>query len=338
LKKAEAAVPVIAQCEPFMDLISNLPPSLREILRAVPASLQADCREIRLRAGRPIALTLPGGTRYLTGSGRVSALCQPHYDCLTAQDLEEALRALCGYSVHSFTEAIAQGFIPLPGGHRAGVAGTAGVEQGRVVGVRAVSSLNLRVARDVPGVAAELAQKIFEGGHLRNLLILGEPGSGKTTVLRDLARILGDAGRRVALVDERGELAGVRDALPSRDVGVNTDVLSGYPKAEGILIALRGLAPDVVICDELGAFDDVAAIAAGAHAGVAFVCSAHAGSEAQAVRRPVIKKLLDDGIFDALCQLSGAETPGKILRLSMLPRGADDSILENTCNTAYSMI
>ena len=252
--------------------------------------------------------------------GRVTPLYQDNCTTLTGAHLSQILRALCDYSVHSYTQDIAQGFITLPGGHRAGICGTAvcGLRSqetgagGETVAVRDISSINLRIARQVPGAAAELCGMLYAAAHgedaLPNVLIAGPPGSGKTTILRDLALRLSSglcgAYRRTAVVDERGELAGAREGAPCRDVGANTDVLTGYPKGEGILLAIRSLSPEVIICDELGGEQDAAAIEAGLGAGVRFAASVHAGSAREVLERPIVKRLLRCGAFDYIVLLT----------------------------------
>ncbi|MCL2300798.1 MAG: Flp pilus assembly complex ATPase component TadA [Firmicutes bacterium] len=292
---------------PFDQAIARLPDYLTAPLTRLPEDLRTRATEIRMRAGGAVTLTLPEGPQFLLASGRTASL--PREDCLrlTGAQLAQILRALCEYSVHSYTEDIARGYLTLPGGHRAGVCGTAVTERGVVIAVRDISSVNLRIAREVHGAASDICARLFRDGHLPGLLISGPPGSGKTTLLRDLARRLSDGlcgpCRRVALIDERGELAGACQSAPCCAVGANTDVLTGYPKGEGILLAIRSLAPEIILCDELGGEADAAALEAGFHSGVRFVATLHAGSAEEALARPAARRLLARNAFDALVQL-----------------------------------
>lgn len=236
--------------------------------------------EIRLRTGRrACAVTL---------DGRMLKCSEP----FSQEDITACFLELCRNSVHSYAREISEGYITLPGGHRVGFCGTAVTGSGAVSTLRDVSSLNIRFAREVRGCARELCSRAFVDG-LCSLVVAGKPLSGKTTVLRDMARILGET-HRVCVIDSRGELAGVHGGIPALDIGENTDVLNGYPKAEGIMCALRSLSPEIIICDEIGS--DAEAVAQCMNCGVKLVVSAHAGSIRELRGRPGISALVD--MFD----------------------------------------
>ncbi len=247
----------------------------------------ADIAEIRLRAGRCAAA--------VTVSGKIIPCSAP----FSEKDIADCFAELCRYSVHSYSREIAEGFITLDGGHRVGLCGTAVMSGGAVVSVKDISSLNIRIAREVRGCAEELYGRFFAGG-LCSLLLAGRPMSGKTTVLRDLSRMLGEK-YRVALIDSRNELSASVRGLPTLDVGENTDVLCGYTKSAGIMTALRSLSPDVIICDEIG--DDYEAVEQCLFCGVKVIAAAHAGSLSELSRRRGTDRLLP--LFDCAAVIGG---------------------------------
>lgn len=241
----------------------------------LPCPIEA-IAEIRLRTNRRAAA--------VTLDGRMLP-CSPPF---TQQDITDCFLELCRDSVHSFAREIAEGYITLPGGFRVGFCGTAVVHGGKLDSLRDISSLNIRIPREVRGCGEELCRRAFSEG-LCSLILCGKPLSGKTTVLRDMARILG-AAHRTAVVDSRGELAAVQGGVPALDVGENTDILNGYSKSEGIMCALRSLSPEVIICDEIG--EDAEAVRQCMSCGVKLIVSAHAGSIEELKRRPSVSGLL----------------------------------------------
>lgn len=283
----------------------------------LPVSVRSRAQEIRLRVGKPVALSLPEGVCFLSRRGETAARPVGDMLCPTRAQMEEAFRILCDCSVHSHQREIRSGFLTLRGGHRAGLSGTAVQDDaGNILNLREISSVNLRVARDIEGAADPVAAALFRGGQAAGTLLFGPPGCGKTTVLRDLARQLssGRMGRyyRVAVVDERGELAASFGGVPQNDLGPCCDILDGYPKGEGILQAVRCLSPDVVLCDEIGGEEDARAVEQSLNAGVAVVASAHAGSLEELAARPQIRRLLRSGAFEHAARLAGRERPGVV--------------------------
>ncbi len=232
--------------------------------------------EIRLRAGREAAaVRLDGAT----------GICSK---ALLSEDIEECFREICGNSVHSYRREISEGYITIAGGHRVGFCGTYTAGSGGEFTLKNISSINIRFAREVIGSAEEIYNQIFSKG-LSSMLLIGKPLSGKTTILRDLSRILGSR-HRVALIDTRGELAGCVEGVPQLNVGVNTDVLTGYPKSTGIMCAIRSLSPEVVICDEIG--DDAEALEQCMYSGVKIIASIHASGIEEIKARADIGRLV----------------------------------------------
>lgn len=299
----------------FQSAVCALPEVLRKQLDRLPEAFTDTIEQLRFRVGQPIAADTVNGLYYLLGNRVYPADTPARLTRLSVKDMETLFAALCRYSVHSYTAQLREGYITLPGGHRAGVCGTAGTENGQVRSVHRITSICLRIAKAVPGAADAVMERIdtVENG----LLIAGVPGSGKTTLLRDLVRQLPEHALtewgRIAVVDERSEICGVADGQPALDVGRCCDVLDGYPKSAGILIALRTLAPKWIVCDEIGSMDDVEAVLQGVNAGVRFVASVHAASKADCYARLQIRALLETGAFSDIVLLDPKEK-GRILQ------------------------
>ena len=275
--------------ERFAAAAALLPKELRAAALALPEEQRGLCEELRLRLGHPPTLRLPDAERPFAAAP------------VTQRTLEDVLLAATGASVHAHAQELRRGYVSAPGGVRVGVCGTAVCAGGGVETLRAPSSVCIRVVRQIPGAGCAL----YGALHGRSVLVISAPGGGKTTFLRELVRFLSDGGTRVALVDARGELAGMGADGPGFEVGRCTDVLTGAPKAEGALMLLRAMAPECVAMDEVSAPSDAAAVAALVGCGVRVLATAHAASRYELLRRGVYRRLLDAGAFDALVTISG---------------------------------
>lgn len=273
-----------------------------------------EIQEIRLRVNRPAAVSVKNSIRYITADGQLTY--NPEFGVIAdSRDLQKTFEAVCQYSVHSFQREITEGFVTVRGGHRVGICGTSVVRDNTVENVKNISSVNFRITREVKGCADELYRKIFGEG-FGNVLIAGTPGSGKTTMLRDLARILG--GRyKTAVIDERGELAAVMNGIPQNDVGINTDVFDGYSKPLGIMTALRVMSPQIIICDEIGSGEDFKALYQASNSGVYVAASIHSADMDELKRKGIA---LD--MFKNVAVLSDC---GNLGHISFLGRGADEN-------------
>ena len=283
----------------FDSAVDFLDDRLRTALLGVDSRVKESAYEIRLRAARPVVIVTRVGSLFVYKSGRTGSVYSPGALAATPAELQASFSRMCGYSVHSNSAAAASGFISLAHGHRAGVCGTAVMaESGIVRSFRDISSVNLRIAHEIPGAADEIYPSVFSHG-IVSAIIAGPPLSGKTTLLRDLARRLSgvSGGRyyRVAIVDERGEIAASSGGCPQCDVGFS-DVLTGYPKDVGILTALRTLSPQIIILE-------------GMNSGVNFLVSVHAGKDEDLRSRPAAAELLSSGVFSKLVMLG--ERPGE---------------------------
>ncbi len=291
-----------------------LPERLFSALMSVSKSERETMTELRLRRERFFSASLYGKEYFITDSGRLMNGCAEAVR-VSAEDIEITFKNAFRGSVHSFPRELSQGFIACEGGSRAGFCGTAVIDpkSGEVTSVKGISSVNIRIAHEVTGCAEGLAQRVF-GDCLASLIIASPPCGGKTTMLRDLSRILGQR-YSVALIDERGELASCIDGSAGNDIGPKTDIFSGYPKAAAVETAVRVMSPDIIICDEIGSPGDLRALEYAVNSGVKLVCSCHASSIDELKKRPAAGKLIKQGIFDHAALLGTGSICGRVKTL-----------------------
>lgn len=299
----------------FDTALSALSNTISDPLYRISPEVKQKISEIRVRVNQPVCLHTRQNILFFRKDGSVTETITSNVIKATRADLQESFRTLCGYSVYAHQNEIKNGFVTYLGGHRVGICGTAASAENHVTSIREITSLNIRIAKESYGIADPIFKRL--GSDLEEgLLILGEPASGKTTILRDLCRQLasGSLGtaKKVALIDERGEVAGVVQGEVQNDVGICCDVFDGYPKGEGILQALRCFSPQFILCDELGSASDAAAILAGIHAGVGMITTMHAASIHDLRKRPQGRILLETGAFRYVAVLDSSRVFGKI--------------------------
>ena len=273
--------------EPLNFALASLPYRLcDEIKRRGFSSIE----EIRLRRDRQASLTVSGKNIMLTTA-------------LDAGELSTVLTGMCQGSLYAFSETINQGYISLPHGIRVGVCGRAACEDGKIIGVREISSLSIRIPSKIINAGDVVCSLLREFDRVRGVLIYAPPGVGKTTLLRSVAKKLssGNNPMRTVVIDTRGELSFSNDG---RDLCL--DVLSGYPRHDGVDIATRCFNAEVIICDEIGDYEEAMALVASHNCGVPLIASAHASSVEELLMRTGIRLLHEAGIFGAYVGISRA--------------------------------
>ncbi len=287
---------------------------IRRLLLNLPDNIKSQAQEIRLRCGRPIMVCGLFGDVFVNDVGRESYILSSSAVKATISDVEDCFKIICGYSVHTHQSSICNGYVTVQGGHRAGIAGTAVNLNGEINAIREVSSINIRIARQFKGIAEELLAFISSLDR-KSVIIAGAPSSGKTTVLRDLARLLSSAEggfQKTVIIDEREEIAACFNSVPQNDVGISSDVLTGYRKSEGVTIALRSMSPQNIVIDEITTLEEAGKIESGLNSGVNFYLTAHACDRYELMRRKPVRHLLETGEFGAVAFLDNKENPSKI--------------------------
>lgn len=308
------------------NVMKFLPPAIGRLLGQLPHSMLTELEEIRVREGRPLEITHKGTYHFVDPEGNRTTDADRAYRP-NREDCRWLLEMLTNHSVYSLEEELKRGYITVTGGHRVGLSGKTVLEEGKVKHLREIASFNIRIAREVPGAAAPLLPKLADTalGMLHHTLIISPPQQGKTTLIRDIARLASSGYRdetgfalkamKVGIVDERSEIAACIQGVPSFDVGPRTDVLDGCPKAEGMMMMIRAMSPDVIIVDEIGRPEDATAIHEALHAGIRVVATAHGHSVEDVRHRPMFRELVQDQIFTRFVVLRRTFGIGRVYRI-----------------------
>lgn len=267
--------------------VSCLPPRFREKAHTLSDSVKESAEEFRLRIGRKPAVRVGIYETELD-------VC----DCVSREDLNTVLEIATGSSVHTAQSSIKEGFVTVSGGHRIGLCGTVITAHDGVSGFRDLSSVSIRIAKQIKTAAEGMCEAIKKNGSPGNTLIVSPPGCGKTTVLRDLVRRLSDKGYRIAVADERGEIAAKQNGFPQFDVGRCTDVIDGTGKSHAAMMMLRSMTPDIIALDEITHERDVDAIYQICNCGTKIIATAHGEGLSSLSERPLYRALSDMQIFD----------------------------------------
>lgn len=303
-------------------------------LRAVTRVLSRDIcyninentiEEIRIRVDRPVILKYPEGKEDILDH------------VVTQNEILNILQSLCNNSIYSYQSQICDGYITLQGGHRVGITGNVAMKDGKITNVNYVSSLNFRIAREIIGASDEILKEVItrksnsasqnnyrnsnidnndiSNLEINNTLIVSKPGCGKTTVLRDLVRNISNKGFTVSLIDERGEIASMYKGIPQNDIGLRTDVMDNVTKSLGMKIAVRTMAPQVIVADEIGTEGDLEAINYGICSGVKGIFTAHGSDISELRQNETLNKLYEEKLFKRIIFLENRGKMGKVYYL-----------------------
>ncbi|MEN8075626.1 stage III sporulation protein AA [Clostridioides difficile] len=272
-------------------------------------------QEIRIKIGKPIILNLSIGEKVLDYR-------------VTTDDLKYMMTKISNYSLYAFEEEIKQGYITLKGGHRVGLAGECVISKGEVRTIKNISSLNIRICKEVIGASNKVMKLIAENDRVYNTLIVSPPKCGKTTILRDIAKNISNGmyqinlkGKKVTIVDERSEIAACYNGIPQMNVGIRTDILDNCLKKSGMIMAIRSLSPEVLICDEIGTEGDLEALNMAFNSGVNIIVTVHGYDIEDIYGRRVFKDLIDNCILERIILLSNRKGVGTIEKVYKVNRG-----------------
>lgn len=237
----------------------------------------------------------------------------------TKEELNSILKRISNYSIYAFDEEIKQGYLTIKGGHRIGVCGSYVMDKDNIKTLRNIGSVNIRICREILGCSKNILPFIISKGNILNTIIISPPKCGKTTLLRDITRNVSDGilnlelcGKKVSVIDERSEIGACYEGVPQLNVGMRTDVLDNCPKSQGIIMAIRSMAPEVLVCDEIGTLKDVEGIISALNSGVNVITTIHGYGIDDLFNRNIFGDLINNNVFQRGIVLSNRNGIGTI--------------------------
>lgn len=296
-------------------IFKYFPVKIREVLETEIGEYKDTLEEIRIRVQKPIILKF----------NKIEKIIRYF---VSPEEILNILQLVCENSIYTYQNQIAEGFITVSGGHRVGISGSCVIENGKVININYINSLNFRIARQVLGCSENILEHILnlEENTVLNTLIVSPPGSGKTTILRDITKQISSGIKRlkfkginIGIVDERGEIASLYKGIPQNEVGIKSDVLDNVSKSTGMKMLIRSMAPQVIVADEIGSKEDVEIIDYAMCSGCKGIFTAHGSSFDDVYLNPVIKTLINGHVFDVIIFLNPKEK-GEIKEMYILDK------------------
>ena len=275
------------------EIIKYFPPNIAQILNNAimkNTQIKEEAQEIRIRVERPIIIKLRN----------LDVMIEYK---INQSEILQILERICENSIYAYKRQICEGYITIKGGHRIGLTGSAVIENGEIINIKYVTSLNFRIARQVLNCSNKILGQVLnlKEQTIFNTLIVSPPGKGKTTILRDAIRRISNGieelnfkGKTCGVVDERGEIAAMYRGIPQNDVGIRTDVIENITKSKGMKILIRTMSPEVIACDEIGTKEDAEAISEALISGVKGIFTMHGSNLEDLKSNPQINKLIEE--------------------------------------------
>lgn len=303
----------------YYEIINYLDSELWDVLSKLPHADAEKVEEIRLRNGKPLMISL--GARDYFVSPNCSLLSKP-IECIhvSHKHILKTFQLISNYSIYSIEEELKNGFVTVKGGHRIGITGKVIYGNGGLETIKDISSLNIRIAKEIIGVSNKIIQHIIKKPNsIFNTLLVSPPQCGKTTLLRDIIRNISNGmeaynfyGIKVGVVDERSELAGTYMGYPQNDIGFRTDIIDSCQKHEGILLLLRSMSPNVIATDEIGDEKDIKAIHEAIKAGVKIISTVHGDGIEDILTKPKLRDVIKEKVFERLIIIDNTNGVGNI--------------------------